>query len=80
MVYKIHCTNCMRKWIIDDPMFDQLVKLIEESAGKMSDVLYTHNVPVSYKSHCHVFPILQTLIRCCAVPEISLVAIDAGGE
>ena len=76
MKYVIICSNCKKSFAIDDTRFTVLIERIEGLVGDMTDVLNDNHIRSSYKSHNHIFPILETLVRCCAVPSIDLYEIE----
>ena len=53
-----------------------VVNDIEDRVGEMVSILHRNRVPVSYKIHNHIFPILDTIMRCCAVPSIDFYEIE----
>ena len=64
--YNISCPDCKKEFIIDDDEFTALVKNMELEISRMTSILYKHKVPVSYKSHDHIYAVIRTLMRCCA--------------
>jgi len=76
--YNISCPDCKKEFIIDDDEFTALVKNMELEISRMTSILYKHKVPVSYKSHDHVYAIIRTLMRCCASfnPEIYMTEVN----
>lgn len=68
--YEIYCAECRRKTTIDNPRFTEIANSIEEQTSEMTCILSKNGIPVSYKSHEHISYILQSLMRCCAKPEI----------
>ena len=76
MKYVIMCDNCKKVFAVDDPEFTKVVDEIEGHISRMVSILNRNNVKVSYKSHNHIFPILEVVMRCCAVPSIELYTVD----
>lgn len=76
MKYAIICDNCNKAFVVDDPEFTKIVDEIEGRISEMVSILHRNDVNVSYKSHNHIFPILETVVRCCAVPDIYFYEID----
>jgi len=70
------CDNCKKTFVVDDPEFTKNVNELEDRIGEMVSILHRNNVKVSYKSHNHIFPILEIVMRCCAVPSIDFYEID----
>ena len=79
MKYAIICDNCNKAFVVDDPEFTEKVNEIEDCIGEMVSILHRNNVNVSYKSHNHIFPILETVVRCCAVPSIDFYEMHRTG-
>jgi len=64
--YKISCLDCKKNFIINDEEFTTIVENIEKETQRLTSILHKYKVPVSYKSHDHVYAIVRTLMRCCA--------------
>lgn len=76
MKYAIKCYSCNKVFAIDDDEFTNVVNDIEDRIGEMVSILHRNNISVSYKSHNHIFPILEIIMRCCAVPSIDFYTIE----
>ena len=76
MKYVIKCYNCNKVFAINDHEFTNVVNDIEDRIGEMVSILHRNKVKVSYKSHNHIFPILEVVMRCCAVPSIDFYMIE----
>ena len=72
----IMCNNCKKVFAIDDDEFTSVVNEIEDRVGEMVSILHRNKANVSYKSHNHIFPILEVIMRCCAVPDIDFYIIE----
>lgn len=76
MKYIIKCNRCKKEFAIDDPEFTALVNEIEDRVGEMVSILHRNKVNVSYKSHNHILPILEVVMRCCDAPDIDFYIIE----
>ena len=76
--YKISCLDCKKEFIIDDEEFTAIVENMEKETQRLTSILHKHKVPVSYKSHDHVYAIVRTLMRCCTSfnPEIYMTEVN----
>lgn len=76
MKYVIKCYNCNKVFAIDDIEFTNAVNDIEDRIGEMVSILHRSKVKVSYKSHNHIFPILDIIMRCCEHPDMGIYEVE----